>query len=397
MQLRQRFGNRARSASPQRESFKDIAALIKAGETAKAKGMLQEMLAADPEAAFACFLMGAACARERKTEDAVVWYDKALAINPEMKLALIQKGKALAALKDTSSAAETFETLLEVAPDNQRAMLELGRLALSEGESDKAEAEIRKALAANPQNLPARLMLAKLLGRKGREAEALSLLNETIRDNPKVAGAHQAMGAIHEKLGRFEEAREAYQRASELAKEPAGALFSLGNIHFLMRDFEAAEKIFRDLLATKERSKKTLYRLTETLAMLGRDEEAIHMLQQDIRTSRRKTMAHGILGMIYTRQQRYDLALAEFRAHARQVPSLAEKLPRLNDNLSQPSEVRALAEAAAQAMNARMFSQRHLQSDDTARQKLNPRLLDALRRRRLSRLREGGRAGGGKN
>lgn len=386
MQFMQKFRNRGAPDSPKRDSYKNIASLIQAGEIGKARTLLQEIIASNPNAAFAYFLMGAASSKESKIEDAIAWYDKALAINPELKPALIQKGKALARLDDPTSAAETFNTILEADPKNERALLQLTRLELSNGEVDKAEADLRKTVAINPQNLPARLQLAKLLNRKGRESEALTIVTDIVRDNPKVASAHQAIGVIQEKLGNLAEARSAYQCAAEYAKEPAGALFSLANIHFLMGEFEAAEKIFRDLLATKPKSKKTLYRLAETLSMLGRHDEGIHLLQKDIRSSRRKTRAHGILGVIYSHQQRYELALSEFRAHLQYAPGLAEKLPRLGNELSTPSEIKAACEEAARLISSSNVARRSASPE--SQRKFNPKLIEALRRRRLAKFRE---------
>lgn len=389
MRLREILKNRRKREGSGNDGFGDLASLVKEGDIEQARQKLEAMIVANPERAFPYFLMGILSTRDNQREEALAWYDKALEINPEMKPALVQKGRLLAMLDDRGAAKEAYQTLLEVDPGNSKARLNIGKLSMAEGDPELAEEEIRSVLAANPQNTQARLMLAQVLMRKGQEAEAISWLKETVRDNPKVAAAHQTLGMLYEKLGEFEDARSAYMLAVEHSERSPGALFRLGNIDFLRREFASAESIFRELLIVKKQSKKTLYRLAESLIMLDRDDEAIHLLQQEIRDSKRKTMAHGLVGYVYAKQQRHDMALAEFRAHAQNVSAFGERLPQLHEKTTTAVRVIEIVEEAASYVLGQMFSNRRAEGrSKQSRSKIDPRLIELFRNRRQAQRRD---------
>ena len=145
-----------------------------------------------------------------------------------------------------------LEAAYQLAPGNPDLNDRMAELFLTTKNYDKAQTYLQQALSIDPDNAGALTDLGWLRVQQGDNAAAETTLQRAITADPQRWFSHWLLGLAYLRQGRYEDAR---QEAAEAIKVGKGA---------------AAD---------------AQYLLGESLALLGRNEEAINALQQLIKNS----------------------------------------------------------------------------------------------------------------
>lgn len=150
--------------------------------------VLEKLVAAQPDAAVAYFLLGAGYERTGKRE------------------------KAVGALR----------RVLEIEPDFHAALNYLGYTYAEAGENlEEALRLVRRAVALDPDNGSYVDSLGWTYYRLGRHEQARDFLERAARLEPADATLHEHLGDVYVALGQNDRARQAYRRALELGDDNA--------------------------------------------------------------------------------------------------------------------------------------------------------------------------------
>ena len=152
--------------------------------------------------------LGAALARDGKSEDAIKHYRMALAIAPDNLAALNNLGSALAAegaaqahQDKINEAITCFQKALQVDPASKVSHYNLGVALAGEGELEEAIAQYRLALAIDPNFTDAHLSLGNALRKNGHIDDAIAQLRAVVKIQPDYAPAYSALGLIFFRRG----------------------------------------------------------------------------------------------------------------------------------------------------------------------------------------------------
>ncbi len=217
--------------------------LLGAGDFAGAAHLIETALAAQPEDAEACFLLG--CARDRLGQrvGARRALKKCCALAPdfvEARFALASVCHALGLDAEALLHCRAAQTLL---PADARALTQLG-IALEANNMDlEALKAYEDALAIDPSHADALMNRGALLLKQGRVQEALANSRDFAARHPQRFEAWFNLGDACIKAGLPKDAATAFQDALELDPNHAEALMFAGLAHSLLQEFDEAQPL----------------------------------------------------------------------------------------------------------------------------------------------------------
>ena len=170
----------------------------------------------------------------------------------------------------------------EKAPHNNRGWYNLGRELYSAGRLPEAETAYRTAIQCNPQYSEAYNNLGALLCRTDRHHEAIVMLKKALEINGEYGDAHNNLGNALYLAGKKEEAIASYEKALEVEPARKDCYGNLGLACFATARYEEAVDAL--MQAVKWYPDQTRF-----LHLLGK--------------------AHANLAVLYSDEQRYDLAV----------------------------------------------------------------------------------------
>ena len=179
--------------------------------------------------------------------DAIYWAKLALAADPTWGGGHHRLGTAYRGAGSPDRARQAYEQGMRAAPADYRIAMALGDLELEQQRDDAAETAYRRALTLQPEN-----------------PEVLCKLAQTVVQN----------------LQRADEARQLLEHALELAPGDAQVLRVLGFTRYAQQDLPGALTVLTEATARDPMQPFSYYYLAQTLAALGRREEALAALRQ---------------------------------------------------------------------------------------------------------------------
>jgi tetratricopeptide (TPR) repeat protein len=139
-------------------------------------------------------------------------YREMLAIDPDYAYAAIMLGNLMAEAGDLRGARAALERLLQRRPDEADAWFNLGFLHDKADELAEAERCFRRALELNPKIDRAWYGLALVLIRAGRLEEAIDALKQNIKLQPFSPYGYYQLGMTYHHLGRSAEAWKVHEQ-----------------------------------------------------------------------------------------------------------------------------------------------------------------------------------------
>ncbi len=234
----------------------------------------------------------------------------------------------------------------EIAPESadSRALsaADLGKLERAEslveaglGDSrEETRAEVlrlaEEVLAADDGNPRALLAMARVRIATGQPEEAIVWLRAAIERRPGWADAHFWLGLSLEQNGKLGEARSELTRTLRIDPTRLSARQALARVHFALGELAAAEIQARLSLGDDPNSVEMQGVLVDSLLGLGRNEDALRLLQA-IRDEDRDASVRTAMGQTYLELGQTRLARAELSRADAEVPHQADTLRGLLD------------------------------------------------------------------
>ncbi|MBZ5513782.1 MAG: tetratricopeptide repeat protein [Acidobacteriia bacterium] len=332
------------------------------GEYAEAIEQLKKIPEGEMEPGLVAML-AYAYSQARDYDDAVATYEKALAQDSDNLEIERAYADALANAGKTEAARTEMQKILKQQPNDGPTHLRLGQLDRQEGRFDEARQELEKAQSSMPDSLEVSYQIVLLEDALGNEDKAIPLLQKLIKDTEKPAGQYTPAEATNhaiflERLGLIYRTQEKYDQAIEILKQEA----ALGS-----EQAERAEALIVETLRLSRQPQKAMeaadsavakYPKDQALRLMratllgerGRVDEAVEDLRgrlsngpsdrevyltiaqiysqakrfSDAEAAAEKALSLStkpddqeyprfVLGSIYERQKKYELAEAQFR------------------------------------------------------------------------------------
>ena len=198
--------------------------LIRAGQLAAAKPLLEQVVAANGSDAEAWYLLGNLHGSSGDHERALACFEKASRLRPDVADVARNLGATLQILQRREEAIACYRRFLARAPGSPEIYYNLAN-ALADGEAyAEAAACYRRALALRPGWEDACINLGHTLDDAGDLDGAVTVYGEAVAANPRSAVALRALGGALADQGDIEEALASYGRAESITPDQAAAV-----------------------------------------------------------------------------------------------------------------------------------------------------------------------------
>jgi len=258
-------------------------ALVNLGKFDEAFTALESYLQTHPQSDDAAYLLAYIRFRQDKPKESLQLFTAAARLKDPTADDLKVVALNYVLLSDYDDAARYLEKSLAADPANLEARYHLGRVRYQQNRFDQAIAAFREVLRRDPGNLKAENNLGLSLEAKNEVDAALDAYRQAVKsDEDRLVHSEEPyldLGALLAKSGHVEQAIPLLVRASGIAPNSPQARYQLAKAYFEINRFEDA---------------------------LGEAERAVSLDPED-------SSDHYLLGRIYQRSGKNDLAQEQFR------------------------------------------------------------------------------------
>jgi len=186
-----------------------------------------DTMKASPHSWMAHYNLGADLSEERRTDQAMVEFQKALEINPQCVEAITDMGAIHLKRKQFDQAIPLFQEALKIKPNLPETLNDLGIAFSQKGRVDEAITCYRKAVAANSDYAVVRFNLGMALLQQGKLDEAIAEFQAMLVLQPDYADAHTELGIVFSQQGKLEDAVAQFREVVRLRPNDADAQHNL--------------------------------------------------------------------------------------------------------------------------------------------------------------------------
>jgi len=285
------------------------------GQHDKALADGDRMIQIKPELAAGYLSKALSHAASGEVDQAMNYANSLIQQNPENPLAYATRAAARAEQGDYETAKEDAETALKLEPDNAFIFNIRGTIYFAAGDFEKSLADFQKASELQPRHYGFKAGLADFLAtcpvdhlRNGEKAYQLA--KEALKLAPNDPAVWRACAAAAAETGNFAEAIQWQQRVLD------SKTINPEQRTEIQDRLEAykSNKPYHNTVNTGELALLTKLKDANDAIKNGNFDRAISLASEVIRTDDKKALAYDIRGSAYFKQNKYDLAIADFTA-----------------------------------------------------------------------------------
>jgi len=273
-------------------------ALRDAGQLKEAARRLEELSRKDPDNPGVHLALASVHFRRKDADAAIAAGRRALELNPESATAVLDLAFAYQAAGRIDEAASGFERTLELDPDNLKALVNLGEIHYARGELRKAFDYYQRAATVAPRLPLVQVNRGNIALQMNRLEIAEEALRRALALGEERPSLHFNLAVIAEQRGQLATAAREYR--AEVAAHPQAfkAWVNLGLLERQAGRVDAALKAFERAAGAKADEMTGPYLLAETLATLGRRQEAERWAEEALTRSPSEPRALRLLQRI---------------------------------------------------------------------------------------------------
>jgi predicted O-linked N-acetylglucosamine transferase (SPINDLY family) len=228
--------------------FAHALALQRAGQTAQAQAVCEQILQLEPHHAGALHLLGLLAVNHGNRERGIELFRASLAANPNQPVAHSNLAAVLLQMNRPGEALASCDQALRLNPNTILALYNRGNILRELKRPEEAVASYERALRLKPDYVSALKNCGIALVELRRYEDALAMFERALKLSPGNAEAYNSHGNTLLVLQRYEEALASYQRALALEPDFVEALNSTSNILGALKRHEEVLVYFSKLL-----------------------------------------------------------------------------------------------------------------------------------------------------
>jgi len=296
----------------------------------------ESILKDNPEAVGAYMGIGTVHFHKGNYDEAENYFKGALHLNDKLAQAKVM-------LANLSEKKGDLQLALKLNPKLNMARLAIGRIYTKMKNYKEAEKSFREALRHNPQFTEAGLKLSEIMHKQGQTDKAIANLEELLNRTPASWQAHMMQGKLFMRQDKYKESIKAIQRSMKIKSDNPMAFLFLGQAYIADEQFDQAIDVLNKALSLNPDLAKI--QLSKAYICKGSYDEARKILHELSMGKRGLGIIHFMLADIYTKEGKYDHAVAEYEAALLHAEKLTEKHPEILNvqNLNVGSEEKTKA------------------------------------------------------
>ena len=223
-----------------------------------------------------------------------------------------------------AEAERLYGEVLAQDPSDPQATFHLGVLALQSGRLEAAVDMLTRATVLAPGNAACHANLGETHRRLGHSQAAIGSLLRAIALDPNLMAPIYNLGRLLQDRGALDGALACFERAAKLQPNnpDVGGQLAAARASLRARDLAASDRPGND--PEDELSAHTLLSLARPMAMEGRIEDAVALLERAVRLHPRLTFAHCNLGVLRAALGKSRDACASYRRALEIEPDLPD-------------------------------------------------------------------------
>jgi len=320
-------------------------ALLRRGETARARSLAGQVLDQDPRSKQALLVLALADVQDGDLGAAEGRLRRAIDIDPTWTQAIAKLGEVLQREGKDEEALAVLRKAVEIAPLGATEWLNMGNIHRERGDIDRAMEMYREALRADARHIGACNNLGLLLQEKGRLDEARALYGKALQIRPDNPILLNSLGTLRSLQGDPDDAIAQFRRAVEADPEWPVARGNLATLLFEAGRFDEANESFREAVRLEPGSIEMRLGLALSYLMLQKRPEAIAQFEEVLRGDPDNFRARVALGETCIKEGNLEEAQTQLERAAR----IDGRVPRVFNNLGEVYLQRGMAKEAAAA------------------------------------------------
>ncbi len=286
---------------------------FEAGNSAKARVEVKNVLQINPEHADARYLMALLEERDQNWQAVFPNLQKAIEINPAHVKARVKLGSLMIAMGAYKEGEEQAKEVMRLDPKNPNGPLLMAGLYLKQGKQDEALKAAKDALLLDPQNEDATGLLATVQSMTNLD-EALATLNAALAQKKESQVLRIVKIRLLESAGRLNDVVPLYDEL--IQAEPNNAFYVRRQVALLvdLKQKDAAERALRKFQAANPSDDNIKLWLIEFLGANRTVDVAEKELQGFIAAAPESWALQEGLGRLYALTEQYDKAREVFES-----------------------------------------------------------------------------------
>jgi tetratricopeptide (TPR) repeat protein len=284
-----------------------------AGAFGDAERGYRQVLAGDPNHAFALNLLGVLCSQTDRPEEAIEHLAAAVNAQPQNAATHYNLGNALRGAGRLDDAVAAYCAALEVRSDHASAHFNLGATLQELGRPDEALAAFRAATEADPEHVRAHHHLALLLLTQGSFDAAEQAWTRALEQEPDSPEYQLNRGIALQGAGRLDDAIEQYRSVTRLAPRLAAGWCNLGAALVDTGRFAEAEIALEHATELDPALFLAHLSLARARRATGDLERAISSCRTALRLNGNHAVAHRIAAEVHTAAGDFEAAETHLR------------------------------------------------------------------------------------
>lgn len=245
--------------------------------------------------------------------------------------------------EQVDQAAIDLQSLVARNPTNHLLRFNYARALLAKGQLEPARLQLEDAVKARPDFVAARELLAKVYLAKQDPAKALQVSEELLQLDKNNLVGHLTHSAALLSLGTIDKARQELDLITQLYPQSPDARYQVGLLAWQDKDYKKAEEVFGALYRDNHDS-RGLMGITETLAAQNRLPDAIKEMDKAVAAQPDRQDLKLGRANLYVRSQRYDEAIATYKALLEKEPNSSDMLFRLAETYRLKGDINLAAD-----------------------------------------------------
>jgi Tfp pilus assembly protein PilF len=311
--------------------------------------------AANPNSAYAHFVLGRIQTLRGEYRDARAAFNRAVQLSPRYTAAQIELARLYLVGGEVSDARQLVETVLERAPDHAPAQLLLARIERATGNVAAAEQQLKALSTSAPHSVLLQAERGRLQNAQEKPAAARAVFEQILAKDPTNADALAELTALDFRAKRPQPAKARLDAAVRQKPGDAQLLMLSGRAHATIGELSKAEGLMRKALAVDPgRSREVSTALAQLYLQQGRVARALAELDTLAQQNPRWIAPQVMMATILQRENRRAEAKDRYRKALEIDPGAAMAANNLAFMYAEDSERLDEALQLAQAAKARL-------------------------------------------
>lgn len=290
------------------------------GDMNGARNSLRRAITNDPKAPGPHLAMGNFLATQNVPAETLAEFKLAADLSPPNGMARLRYAAYLAQTGAVTESVAYLKELRQKVPDFIPALRALTQIAIAEKRYDEAQTHVETLFRNDPFDYESRILRARLWQAQGDAKKAIEDLEQFGKDFPGLAIEKHQLALAYLQNNDLPNAIKSLEAAVGRNADNVDAIMLLAQLHLRGGTPQTAALLMSELVSRRPNFLPAYPILIETMRILGRLDQAVTVLGNNIKNQPNNAQLHYLLGLVLMQQQKLVEARTSLEAALKLAP-----------------------------------------------------------------------------